>query len=216
MGLLFDHVFVCVPPGAAAAERLCAAGLPEGSRNIHPGQGTRNRRFFFRSGMLELLWCHDEAEARSPRTARTGLWERCTGACPFGVAWARSHDAPVSDPLPTWDYSPAYLPEGVTIQMAVASDDRRQPLGFIMPGRRGPSPSPSREVRSPHRITRVTVQSPGLSPSWSRVPSDDGVVVFREGPALLTVEVDAPRPLDVDLRPEGVPLRVCRVLQRRV
>jgi hypothetical protein len=40
---------------APEAERIAAFGLCEGPSNVHPGQGTANRRFFFRNAMLELL-----------------------------------------------------------------------------------------------------------------------------------------------------------------
>jgi hypothetical protein len=41
--------------------------LTEGTPNIHPGQGTANRRFFFRNAMLELLWVNDEQFVQGPR-----------------------------------------------------------------------------------------------------------------------------------------------------
>ena len=42
-----DHVFVWVDVGAPAADQLVSFGLTEGDPNVHPGQGTANRRFFF-------------------------------------------------------------------------------------------------------------------------------------------------------------------------
>ena len=84
-----DHVFICVDRGAPEAERLIEFGLCEGAPNVHPGQGTANRRFFFQNAMLELLWVEDLQEAQSSRTAPTLLWERWSGrqsgACPFGI-----------------------------------------------------------------------------------------------------------------------------------
>ncbi len=66
-----------------------AFGLTEGSSNLHLGQGTANRRFFFYNAMLELLWVRDEREARSPPIAPTRLWKRWryrfSGYSPFGV-----------------------------------------------------------------------------------------------------------------------------------
>ncbi|MGD8663420.1 MAG: hypothetical protein PVH37_26025 [Desulfobacterales bacterium] len=47
MALEFDHAFVFVGAGAPDADILVAAGMVEGALNIHPGQGTQNRRFFF-------------------------------------------------------------------------------------------------------------------------------------------------------------------------
>jgi hypothetical protein len=76
MAVTLDHVFVCTAVGAPEAEALTAAGLTEGAGNVHPGQGTACRRFFFHNAFLGLFWVHDEAEARSPETAPTRLWER--------------------------------------------------------------------------------------------------------------------------------------------
>ncbi len=209
MGFRFDHAFVFTPPGAAAADRLVDAGLVEGPPNVHPGQGTANRRFFFEGGMLELLWCHDEAEARAPRTARTGLWERSrwreVPACPFGVAWHRGLDEAREAPFESWPYRPTYLPEGLSIAVAVASDDPRQPFGFVMPGRRGP-PSPPALPHTPRPIAAVEVRHPGLLEWWT---DERGVLRWARGEALLTVELGGPPTgLEVDLRSAGIPLRV--------
>ena len=48
----------------------------EGASNSHPGQGTTNRRFFFRNAMLALLWIYDAEEAKSEPIRPTRLWER--------------------------------------------------------------------------------------------------------------------------------------------
>ena len=69
MALRLHLVFVCTSVGAPEAEDLLGAGLVEGSPNTHPSQGTANRRFFFDSVMLELLWGHNEREAQSALVA---------------------------------------------------------------------------------------------------------------------------------------------------
>lgn len=50
--MVLDHIFICVQPGASEAEALIDFGLTEGSPNRHQGQGTANRRFFFRNAFL--------------------------------------------------------------------------------------------------------------------------------------------------------------------
>src|SRR5437667_11016558 len=83
-----DHLFICTCIGACEAERLLAFGLTEGTPNVHPGQGTANRRFFFRNAFLELLWVQDSSTAQSAAIRPTHLWEHWSGrrssACPFG------------------------------------------------------------------------------------------------------------------------------------
>ncbi len=93
-----DHLFICTSVGAPEADRLIEFGLTEGSPNVHPGQGTANRRFFFQNAMLELLWVRDSAEAESETTRPTRLWERWTGrnngACPFGFCFRPATSQP--------------------------------------------------------------------------------------------------------------------------
>jgi hypothetical protein len=122
MTLQLHHVFVCTSVGAPEAEGLLDAGLVEGSPNTHPGQGTANRRFFFESGFLELLWVHDEREARSPLVAPTKLWDRWAGrgrtANPFGICLSSAEGIDPGLPFPTWAYRPDYLPDGRRILFA--------------------------------------------------------------------------------------------------
>lgn len=113
MSLHLHHVFVCTPVGAPEARDLLNAGLVEGSPNTHVGQGTANRRFFFESGFLELLWVHDEREAQSTLSAPTNLWnrwaERGRAANPFGICFSSVDGADSILPFPSWAYRPGYL-----------------------------------------------------------------------------------------------------------
>ncbi len=59
-----DHIFICVNDDGRGADALKALGLVEGTPNVHPGQGTANRRFFFRNSFIELLHLTDESEAQ--------------------------------------------------------------------------------------------------------------------------------------------------------
>jgi hypothetical protein len=115
MALHLHHVFVCTSVGAPEAEGLLNAGLVEGSSNTHLGQGSANRRFFFESGFLELLWVHDEREAQSALVAPTKLWERWAGRTkatnPFGLCFSSAEGADPVLPFPSWAYRPDYLPD---------------------------------------------------------------------------------------------------------
>jgi len=122
MSLLLHHIFVLTSVGAPEAELLLDAGLVEGSPNTHPGQGTANRRFFFESGFLELLWIHDEHEAQSPLVAPTKLWDRWVerggSANPFGLCFSSSDEAVSVLPFPVWVYRPGYLSDNRAILFA--------------------------------------------------------------------------------------------------
>lgn len=49
-----EHIFIFTNVPEQAAQLLQQFGLREGTFNIHPGQGTGCRRFFFQNACLEL------------------------------------------------------------------------------------------------------------------------------------------------------------------
>lgn len=138
-----DHVFLFVQPDGPEEEALRRLGLTETYRRAHPGQGTANACFAFDNLFLELLWLTSEVEACSPGVARTRLWERSQwrkkDSCPFGVAFRASL---TQTGLLTWDYRPPYLPEGLSIPVATASDDPALPMVFVSPGQQPPAEWP--------------------------------------------------------------------------
>ncbi len=119
-----DHLFVLCPAGAElAAQALHRAGLAEGSRNDHPGQGTACHRFFFQNAYIELLWISDPRVAQSESTRRTRLWDRWSGlargTCPFGIVLRPGEDVSETGcPFPSWSYRPSYLPADMSIEFA--------------------------------------------------------------------------------------------------
>src|SRR3954465_5061694 len=126
MTVELDHMFIFTGVGAPEADQLQAFGLAEGSSNVHPGQGTANRRFFFHNAMLELVWVRHQREVRSLSITPTRLWERwryrSTGYSPFGVCLRPSGrpalGEPVALPFTTWEYHPPYLPPELHIDVA--------------------------------------------------------------------------------------------------
>src|SRR5262245_14202678 len=105
--IALDHLFICTSIDAPGAERLVEFGLAEGEPNVHPGQGTECRRFFFRNAYLELLWVKDPNEAQSDLVRPTCLWERWSrresGSNPFGLCFRPAADLAGRPPFPTWD-----------------------------------------------------------------------------------------------------------------
>lgn len=139
MTLAVDHLFLFIEADGSEIEALKRLGLTETYRRAHPGQGTANACFAFDNLYLELLWLTSEAEARGAPIARTRLWERSRwceqGASPFGVA-VRGDLAGAG--VPTWGYRPPYLPGGMAIPVACASDDPALPMVFVSPGLQKP------------------------------------------------------------------------------
>jgi hypothetical protein len=208
-----DRIFILTAVGAPAAERLIALGLAEGSRNVHPGQGTANRRFFFRNAMLELLWVHDESDARSEPIAPTRLWERSrhhqTGVSPFGIC-LRATDAASPLPFATWSYRPPYLPPG--LEIPVAETIAAEPMLFSIPfGGRPDGYPPARREPLDHpvgvrEITALRVTLPGLDTPSDPLRAVERLAIARFIPGdepLIEISFDsAPRSRTADLRPE--------------
>jgi hypothetical protein len=188
-----DHLFISTDEGAPEAQRLVEFGLREGPANTHPGQGTANRRFFFRSTMLELLWVHDAAEARAPLTRPTLLWDRWSqrrrGACPFGIMLTGGDGAAV--PFASWEYKPAYLP--ALHAMHIASDVTLAEPMWIYGGSRQP---PNRETAHPNGLRDITavrlIAPPGAGMPVARAMAELNLISIGTGPAyLLELQFDS-------------------------
>jgi len=214
-----DHVFICCSIGAAEAESLARAGLTEGSPNVHPGQGTSCRRFFFRNAYLELLWISDVFDASSETTLPTRLLERWRGreslASPFGVA-LRPAQNPTATPPPfeTWAYRPQYLPPGLSIDMAAAAPIEEPEMFYARWGRapehrEGAAREPLAHALGVSEVSGVKIWMPrdGLSPA-ARALVKLGLVEFGAGAPLLELELDRGiRGGELDFRP-ALPLVV--------
>ena len=137
-----DHVFVFVEPDGPELPYLRSLGLIETYRRRHPGQGTENICFCFDNIFLECLWISSVDEATSDLIARTGLYDRSQwrtrGTSPFGLAWRDSASSPPIE-IATWSFKPPYLPVGMSIDVAIESDDPRQPMMFKSPGSMPPA-----------------------------------------------------------------------------
>jgi hypothetical protein len=213
-----DHLFICTSIGAASADRLIQFGLTEGPSNVHPGQGTANRRFFFNNAFLELLWVHNSAEAQSETTRPTHLWKRWAGrdttACPFGLCFRSTGGD--SDPLfSTWDYRPQYLPPSLSIGIGTNAEAVEEPFICHLTFAQRPDSYPALK-RPPlehaaglRKITRVEIATPSgtrYSPELQAV-IDAGLIEMRVGAAhLLEIVFDGElRQQRADFRP-GLPL----------
>ncbi|MYM35515.1 glyoxalase-like domain protein [Duganella sp. FT94W] len=193
-----DHIFIRATPGAPEAEALRAFGLTEGSGNVHPGQGTANRRFFFANAFLELLWIADAAEVASPLTAPTTLGERLcadSAASPFGICF---RDAGTPS-FPVFDYQPSYLPPGMSIGIA-SEAPLSEPMWFYLAGGKSLPPPPD-HAAGLNRISAVRCTRPAVA-ALSAAALGSGVT-FAEGKEhLLEISFDDEmRGLTHDFRP---------------
>ncbi len=208
--LVLDHVFICCDAGAPEAEALRALGLVEGSGNVHPGQGTANRRFFFDGGFLELLWVADPEEARSDPAATTRLWPRWsgrrTGACPFGIAFGPAGDRVGAPPFATRPYRPSYLPPDKAILFAEGTHLEEPELLYLA----WPHPlassstQPRDHANGLRRLRSVSVGLPaGIMPSAASMALQSaGLLSLHEAEAYtLTLGLEGRSTADLDLRP---------------
>lgn len=162
-----DHIFICVNDHDQAADTLKALGLVEGTPNVHPGQGTANRRFFLQNAFIELLYLIDESEAQSHLTAPTKLFERLKRsdnvASPFGICFRPSTvgEQPI---FPVWEYRPSYLPASLKVDVGHAPIS--EPMWFFLSVAKRPDEAPAERaqpLRHPNgfcNITGVRVSSP--------------------------------------------------------
>jgi hypothetical protein len=185
MATVLDHLFILCDVGAPEAEALRSLCLAEGAPNRHPGQGTACRRFFFPQQYVELVWVENPDEARSDAAARTRLWDRWAarrrGGCPFGLVFL-SDDGRSALPFPTWSYAPPYLPEGMTIELAIDTPPD-EPEFFVLPaGARAPGAArPPQPALPATTVTGLRLASPAgrLSSAASRWAEATGLMAFE-------------------------------------
>jgi hypothetical protein len=191
MALQLHHIFICTSVGAPEAEELLSAGLIEGTPNTHPGQGTANRRFFFESGFLELLWVCDETEARSAVPASANLWDRWTrrnsDASRFGLCFSSTENSIPTMPFPLRSYQPDYLPGHRSLLFA-DNLTLSEPEIFILGWSQGQSSPESEPTNHPLGLRRIHAASVGLPRKDSisnalRTVRDAGLVDVHEASA---------------------------------
>ena len=210
-----DHIFIGVERDALEADVLLEFGMEEGSSNVHYGQGTMCRRFFFRNFMLELLWLEEPEVLRECAIDKARLGQRLANAghsaSPFGVCF-RPSNGEVPPHLPAfrhWSYYPPYLPDGMVVEIA-DSESLAEPMWFYLaegerPDRVRPQMQPIdhpcglRELNHAHiRVATRDTLSPIVKPV-----ENTGMVSVVPGQApLLELEFDGCRAFEYhDFRP---------------
>lgn len=151
MTIELDHFFIVTRPGAPEGDSLAALGLVEGTPNVHAGQGTANRRFFFANAMLELIYVRDEQEAAAGVAGKLRMLERAgsIAASPFGLVFRSTAPAP----FPGWRYAADYLPDSSHFHIGENADRLDEPLCIVMPSS---IPAPSQQPAPCHPFTTVT------------------------------------------------------------
>lgn len=188
-----DHIFICVSPQAAEMQALLELGFIEADGNIHPGQGTANRRLFVKNAMLELLWVHSNDEALSPLTKPTHLYDRWkdkTNSCPFGICITKDIQ---ELGLPIWPYKPAYLPPTKDIQMANFSNPLSAPMlfntGFGGRPDQRKNPPPLNHSNGIGELSKVILYLPEISEETNKLKNINGLEL-KQGKYHMELEFD--------------------------
>jgi hypothetical protein len=211
MALWLDHAFIMCRVGAPEARALVSRGFIEGSANVHAGQGTANRRFFFENFMLELLWVVDPVEAAAEAIRPTGLWDRwCKrdeGASRFGLVYGGVPAQGSPPPFTTESYRPAYLPPPMSIEIVQGLALEEPALFWI------PSLSDNRATRSEptdHRAPLRTISGVAIGLSGdatlsraARRVQDAALLGFFGAPSpVLEVQFRSGHESSIDCRPD--------------
>lgn len=216
----FDHVFVCVQPGAVEAGLLIDAGFTEGPSNSHPGQGTANRSFFFANAFIEFLFEQNHDELCSEQTRPTNLQERLNrtdaGTSPFGFCFRPVKQGPCevenesACPFPAWAYQPEYLPAQLAID--IADTPLTEPMWFYLGFSQRPDVSGRVALENLQHangvcaITGITVTVPRdahLSPVAALIAKNGSVGLQRGDDHLVEFEFDHNKTGDqIDMRPD--------------
>lgn len=128
------HLFIFSNRQGKEADELVEFGLIEGSSNIHQGQGTRCRRFFFKNFYLEILWVYNESEFLNPDTVSVNLHKRAlfhrNGCSPFGICLVN----PGSNLFEkSQKYHPGFLPEEMDFEVISNWQKPYYPWTFHLP-----------------------------------------------------------------------------------
>lgn len=170
---------------------MVSLGLTEGSSRVHTGQGTTNRKFYFEDFFLEVLWVHDEAEARSHPAVELGLWDRSrfreTGRSRFGLCLVNTPD---TDTIfaKSQLHQPAYFPEGMSIDFI--NDPARPwlPMLFRLPfrGPKKPSDEPRNHALGWEKLTKAQFSIP------KQALEDPLIQLLQQASQLDFIEGDTP------------------------
>jgi hypothetical protein len=134
-----DHIFIFTDDNGKIADKLVEFGLVEGSKRVHVGQGTTNRKFYFDNFFLEILWVHNDQEIKSDLVKPIGLWQRAdykrNQFSPYGLCIVNIDD---NNGLfeNSFKYQPDYFPNGMTIEILKNENNPQLPWTFRLPFKR--------------------------------------------------------------------------------
>ncbi len=197
--LQLDHLFCCCSPELPEAKRLEECGFTLTAGRTHEGQGTANRCLLFTESYLELIYLSSrlEAESNPLQLHRRADW-KTTGTCPFGIG-LRGTLAP-EDESQFWKYHPSYS-KGAVIWIHKSNEENpKLPLVFVVPPIMTTAASAPTFSPLPHRIVRLEMAGPGMSPpslkEWPapivlKAGASPSLSIYLDGPEAPSLEVNS-------------------------
>lgn len=183
--MIIDHIIIFSTNNGQEADELVKFGFIEGSNRIHPGQGTRNRKFYFEDFFLEIVWVHNRNEILSEATKPTGLWDRANhqenGSSPFGICLQNTDDTLklFSD---FFRYRPIYLSEGQSFDIITNKTHDYLPWTCRLPhfDKKGLRTEPMQQKLGIQQLTKVIVGIPeqAFQNSFTETLSSASIVNF--------------------------------------
>ncbi len=135
-----DHIFIFSNNTGKEAQELLDFGFLEGSSRVHKGQGTTNRKFYFKNFFLEILWVSDLQEIKSNLITPTKLWERAdfkkNNFSPFGLCLVNTDSTNAlfaNENINIIKYQPQYFPVGMEIEILTNEHLPHLPWTFRLP-----------------------------------------------------------------------------------
>lgn len=140
--LKMDHVNVWVKNPIKAKEKLVQIGftaIPDSLSQVHTGQGTTGRYFYFLNGYLELIYVYNEEELVENAKSNISLdfVERSNspenGYLPFSIALAMNNYDKTKIPFKTVEYHQSWMEKNNSIYVAKNSKIKKEePSIFVM------------------------------------------------------------------------------------
>ena len=206
-----DHVFILTDVGAPGADKLVEFGLVEGPPNTHPGQGTANRRFFFKNAMLELLWVADVEESKASDLSVLCDRAHQPEVSPFGICLRPVDTPPEAPPFSGWRYTPSYLPAPLHIWVGQNFEALTEPFMFYLyfAKRRDSAPAHSHGLQTVNRLNVIGCEQSASEVLPTTVENNKAIQFFPGDAPLMELGFNSePHRQSMDFRPH-LPLRLC-------
>lgn len=163
--MLIDHIFIASQNQGDEAKQLVKSGFFEGSHRVHPGQGTRNRKFYFENFFLEIIWENDSEELETELIRNIGLTERVrfeeSGFSRFGLGLENTEGSNMVFRDCEF-YQPVYFPEGKSFEILQNRENPDLPWTFRGPfkGQKATYTEPLDHPNGIRELTKATFQIP--------------------------------------------------------